>query len=81
MKILMLNNGRVFQGNQIQIVEAMQYRAFGQEGRTIIEYIDWAVGCAGRLNDIHMKVEGKGDEERSASFIEAMLTMGLAEEV
>ena len=43
MRIRMMSDGRVFQGTPKQIVEAMQYIAFGQEHRSLGEYIDWLV--------------------------------------
>jgi len=52
----MLRDGRVFQGTPKQIVEAMQYIAFGQENRTLGEYIDWLVDQVQRLESIDLKV-------------------------
>ncbi len=55
MRIRMLRDGRVFQGTPKQIVEAMQYIAFGQENRTLGEYIDWLVDQVQRLESIDLK--------------------------
>ena len=41
MKIRINADGRVLQGTPKQIVQAMQSIAFGQEDRTLGEYIDW----------------------------------------
>lgn len=78
MRIRMTGDGRVFQGTPKQIVEAMQYIAFGQEHRTLGEYIDWAVGQLERLQSITLEVRGDTDEEKAASLVEAMLDAGLA---
>jgi len=79
MRIRMMSDGRVFQGTPKQIVEAMQYIAFGQEQRSLGEYIDWLVDQVQRLESIELKVEGDTDEEKAASLVQAMLGSGLAE--
>ena len=81
MRIRMLRDGRVFQGTPKQIVEAMQYIAFGQENRTLGEYIDWLVDQVQRLESIDLKVEGKTDEDKAASLVQAMMGSGLAEKM
>ena len=81
MRIRMLRDGRVFQGTPKQIVEAMQYIAFGQENRTLGEYIDWLVDQVQRLELIDLKVEGKTDEDKAASLVQAMMGSGLAEKM
>ena len=78
MRIKMTNDGRVFEGTPRQIVEAMQYIAFGQENRTLGEYIDWLVDQVERLEETSLKVEGETDEEKAASLVQAMLANGLA---
>ena len=79
MRIRMMSDGRVFQGTPKQIVEAMQYVAFGQENRTLGEYIDWLVDQVQRLESTELKIEGNTDEEKAASLVQAMLGSGLAE--
>ena len=81
MRIRMLNDGRVFQGTAKQIVEAMKYIAFGQEHRSLGEYIDWLVDQVQRLESTELKVEGDTDEEKAASLVQAMLGSGLAEKM
>ena len=81
MRIRMMSDGRVFQGTPKQIVEAMQYIAFGQEQRSLGEYIDWLVDQVQRLESIELKVEGDTDEEKAASLVQAMLGSGLAEKI
>ncbi len=81
MRIRMLRDGRVFQGTPKQIVEAMQYIAFGQENRTLGEYIDWLVDQVQRLESIDLKVEGETDEDKAASLVQAMMGAGLAEKM
>ena len=79
MRIRMMSDGRVFQGTAKQIVEAMKYIAFGQEQRSLGEYIDWLVDQVQRLESTELKVEGDTDEEKAASLVQAMLGSGLAE--
>lgn len=81
MRIRITSDGRVLEGTAKQIVEAMHYVAFGQEQRTLSEYIDWAVDQASRMNELDLKVEGETDEEKAASLVEAILGAGLAEKV
>lgn len=81
MRIRMLRDGRVFQGTPKQIVEAMQYIAFGQENRTLGKYVDWLVDQVQRLESIDLKVEGDTDEDKAASLVQAMMGSGLAEKM
>ena len=81
MRIRMMSDGRVFQGTAKQIVEAMKYIAFGQEQRSLGEYIDWLVDQVQRLESTDLKVDGDTDEEKAASLVQAMLGSGLAEKM
>jgi hypothetical protein len=81
MRIRMMSDGRVFQGTAKQIVEAMKYIAFGQEQRSLGEYIDWLVDQVQRLESTELKVEGDTDDEKAASLVQAMLGSGLAEKM
>ena len=79
MRIRMMADGRVLEGTAKQIAEAMHALAFGQENRTLLEYVDWAVDQARRMNEIDMQVEGDTDDEKAKSLLRAMLEAGLAE--
>jgi len=79
MRIKITSDGRVLQGTAKQIVEAMQYVAFGQQDRTLTEYIDWAAEQASRMNEVDLRITGSTDEERAESLVRAMLEAGLAE--
>ena len=78
MKIQILSDGRVLEGTAREIVEAMKYVAFGQEGRSLGEYIDWVLEEARRLHGLELVVEGESDEERAEGLVRVMLEMGLA---
>jgi hypothetical protein len=78
MRIRIVADGRVLQGTAKQIVEAMHSIAFGQENRTLSEYIDWSVDMARRMTGVELEVEGDSDDERAASFVAAMIEVGLA---
>lgn len=80
MRIRMMADGRVLEGTAKQIAEAMHAPAFGQENRTLSEYIDWAVDQARRMNEIDTQVEGDTDDE-AKSLVRAMLEAGLAEKL
>jgi len=79
MRIKINADGRVLEGTAKQIVEAMQYVAFGQQDRTLTEYIDWASETASRMNEVDLRITGSTDEERAESLVRAMLEAGLAE--
>ena len=79
MRIKINADGRVLEGTAKQIVEAMQYVAFGQQDRTLTEYIDWASEMASRMNEVDLQITGSTDEERAESLVRAMLEAGLAE--
>ena len=81
MRIRMMADGRVLEGTAKQIAEAMHALAFGQENRTLPEYIDWAVDQARRMNEIDMQVERDTDDEKAKSLVRAMLEAGLAEKL
>jgi len=78
MRIRIVGDGRVFEGTAKQIVEAMHSIAFGQENRALSEYIDWSVGMARRMYEVDLVAEGETDEEKAASFVKAMIEVGLA---
>jgi len=78
---IQMNDGRVLEGTPVQIVGEMQYLAFGQEGKALGEYVDWAVGQLERLSGVKLPVEGASDEEKAGSLVRAMLDTGLATEL
>lgn len=59
----------------------MQYIAFGQEKRTLGEYINWLVDQVQRLESIDLKVEGETDEDKTASLVQVMMGSELAEKM
>ena len=81
MKIRINADGRVLQGTPKQIVEAMQSIAFGQDNRTLSEYIDWIVDQVQRMEGVALEVEGETGEEKAASLVQVMIGAGLAEKM
>jgi len=81
MRIKITSDGRVLQGTAKQIVEAMQYVAFGQQDRTLSEYIDWAADQAERMNEVDLRITGNNDDEKAKSLVQAMLESGMAEKL
>jgi hypothetical protein len=59
----------------------MHALAFGQENRTLSEYIDWAVDQARLINEIGLEVEGATDDEKAQSLVRAILSTELAEKL
>jgi hypothetical protein len=70
-------DGRVFDGTALQIVQKMKSMAFNGTG-TLGEYIDWVIDNTQRFNDIALNVTGETDEDRANSLIAEMLRVGLA---
>ena len=81
MRIRMMADGRVLEGTAEQIVESMYALAFGQENRTLSEYIDWAVDQARRMNEIDLEVTGATDDDKASALVRAMLAAGLAQKL
>ena len=59
----------------------MHALAFGQENRTLSEYIDWAVDQARRMNEIDLDVIGATDDDKANALVRAMLAAGLAQKL
>ena len=81
MRLRMMADGRVLEGTPRQITQAMHALAFGQHGRTLSEYIVWAVAQARRMNEVSLEVLGDLEDEKAQSFVDAMLQAGLAQEM
>ena len=81
MKIRINADGRVLQGTPKQIIEAMQSIAFGQDNRTLSEYIDWIVDQVQRMEGIGLEVTGETGGEKASSLVHAMIGAGLAEKM
>ena len=76
--MIIMRDGRVFQGTPVQIVKGMQDIAFGVERLSLPEYIDWVVTNAQRVESVALRVQGDTDEAKAASLVEEMLREGLA---
>ena len=77
MKIEM-RDGRRFEGTPVQIVQAMKAIAFGVDGKSLSEYIDWVAAQALKFEAIELDVRGDDDEGKAAALVGAMLEAGLA---
>jgi len=76
--VIVMRDGRVFQGTAVQIVKGMQDVAFGVERLSLPEYIDWVVTNAQRFESVALRVQGDTDEAKATSLVEEMLREGLA---
>jgi len=75
--VIVMRDGRVFQGTPVQIVKGMQDIAFGVERLSLSDYIDWVVGNARRFDEVELQVRGGTDEEKAASLVAEMIRAGL----
>ncbi|HBQ13254.1 MAG: hypothetical protein RLP09_05335 [Sandaracinaceae bacterium] len=78
MRIRLNADGRVLQGTPVQIVQAMHAIAFGADGLSLSEYIDWACEHAARMMDVHLEIADGTEDERAAAFVDAMIESELA---
>lgn len=78
MTIVIRADGRRLSGTPVQIVQGMQMLAFGQEDRSLTEYMEWSAQMLQRMEGVELEVVGETDEERAASFIDEMVAKGLA---
>lgn len=72
-------DGRVFDGTPIQIVQSMKSIALGAPNMTLGQYVDWVAARAEAIEGVALEVGGVTDEEKCARLIERMLERGLAE--
>ncbi len=78
---IMVGDGRVLEGTAVQIVEAMQYVAFGKENMSLGEYVDSSAIEAQRMMGVELNIEGETDEEKAKSFVKEILNAGLAKKI
>jgi len=78
MRIRIVSDGRVFEGTAEQIVQQLQYIAFGKEEATLAEYVDWLAAQVARQEGVELKVEGATGREKAAALVKAMIEAGLA---
>src|SRR5262245_54827412 len=62
MRIRIHADGRVLEGTALQMVQQMQALAFGRDGMTLSEYIDWSVDQLARMTGTRLQIEGKSDD-------------------
>ena len=77
MKIVMRDN-RVFEGTPLQIVRAMQARAFGVEGLSVRQYIEWVAANARKFEAVELVIQGETEDELAAAFVAEMERCKLA---
>jgi hypothetical protein len=72
---------RVLEGTPKQIAESMHALDFGQDNRTLSEYIAPAVGQGWRMNEIDPDVTDATDDHKTNALVRGMLAAGLAEKL
>lgn len=80
MKIEM-KDGRVLMGTELQIIEQMRSLAFGMEGASTREYVDFVVEQTERFEEIKLNVAGANDDELAHSLIAEMERVELVRRV
>ena len=73
-----MGDGRVLKGTAREIVEVMHLLSFGQEDRTLSQYIDWVVGQTRSLCEFDLRVTGEYDDAGAASLLRGIVDAGLA---
>ncbi len=81
MRIQIVNDGRVLEGTAVQIVQQLQYIAFGKEEATLAEYVDWLAAQVARQDGVDLRVEGTTGREKAVGLVKAMVKAGLAVKV
>jgi len=80
MKIRM-QDGRVFEGTPVQIVQSMKSIALGAPTGTLGEYVDWVASRAGAIDGVALGSEGATDAAKCERLVEGLLARRLAEHV
>ena len=73
-----VQDGRVFEGTPIQIVQSMKSIALGAPKMTLGEYVDWVAARAGWIEGTPLTIAGASDDERCENLVVLMLELGLA---
>lgn len=71
-------DGRVFGGTAVEIVESMRGEAF-TTSRTVGEYVDELVASVKRLRGVDLEVGDGCDADKAERFVDAMVDAGLFE--
>ena len=73
-----MRDGRVFEGTGLQIAQGMKSIAFGVEGMTMAQYLDWVVGNLERFEGLRLEVVGANEAGRAESLVTGMVKAGVA---
>ena len=76
--MVVMGDGRVFQGSATEVVRAMQRTARAVEAFSLSAYIAWVVANARRLEDVELEVSGDSDDELASALLDEMLRYGLS---
>jgi hypothetical protein len=79
---VVMQDGRVFEGTAVQIVQAMKDIAFGSAEMSLADYIDWVAREGMGLDGAEISGVAGGNmvmvDEKAKSLIEVMLRHGFA---
>lgn len=74
-----VQDGRVYEGTPMQIVQSMKSIALGAPRMTLSEYVDWVAARAGSIEGAPLVIDGTNDHERCEHLVSRLLELGLAE--
>ena len=74
-------DGRLFVGTPKEILTQMQSLAFGWDGRTLGEYLDWLKIQMEQQTGVEIEMPVGDENERCEALVDAMVAHGLALEI
>jgi hypothetical protein len=77
--VIVMRDGRAFQGTAVQIIRAMQDIAFGVDDFTLPQYVEWVAANALKFEGIELAVKGDTDDDLAASLVDEMIRTGLSQ--
>lgn len=74
-------DGRLFAGTPKEILTQMQSLAFGWDGRTLAEYLDWLRQQMEQQTGVEIEMPAGDQHKRCEALVDAMVAHGLALEI
>ena len=76
--MLILRDESAYPGTPIEIVRAMQQRAWGLESLPVSEYIQFVASSVWRFYGQELQISAATDEERARALVSELVRVGLA---
>jgi gamma-glutamylcyclotransferase len=74
---VVMRDEHVFDGTALQIVRAMQHRAFAGQHLPVSKYIEWVVKKTLEAEGVELHAKGETDDELARTFVEELFRTGL----